>query len=112
MLKNPFFPPPPQADLSDLDGHIYLVPPECPVIITKIGVMRAIEYPRLDKVQSIYGFQGMASKVRHLTEQVQLVPNTQMGGRRGSFTKTTAETVNKTGAHGIGLGKRQNILSA
>lgn len=47
MLKNPFFPPPPQVDLSDLGGYICLAPPECPVIITKLENHKLI---RLAKV--------------------------------------------------------------
>lgn len=39
MLKNSFFPPPPQADLSDLDGYVYPPASECPIVITEKEVL-------------------------------------------------------------------------
>ena len=160
MLKTFFFPPPPEADLSDLPSYIYPSASECPIIITEKEVLQAIKRPRADKAPGPDGvtnrvlqacaevlkslltpiFQAyidhayhphaykcahtiilkkpqkddyttpkawqpiallnttgkalesiMATKISHLTEMHQLIPNTQMGARQGKSTESALE---------------------
>lgn len=49
MLKKTFFPPPPPADLRDIEGTFYPSPHACPMEITKQEVLKAIRRPKADK---------------------------------------------------------------
>ena len=43
MLKNTFFTPFLLADLRDIPGNFYPTPPSCPMIITKLEVLGALQ---------------------------------------------------------------------
>lgn len=49
MLKNSFFPPPPAADPSDIENHVYPMPADCPAVVTEEEVLRALNRPKADK---------------------------------------------------------------
>lgn len=49
MLKASFFPPPPEADLSDIESYTYPQPAICPLLITKMEMLTAIQQPKADK---------------------------------------------------------------
>lgn len=49
MLKDKFFPPPPEADLTDIQEFTYPQTPTCPLIITREEVLAAIRRPKADK---------------------------------------------------------------
>ena len=49
MLKNSFFPPPPDADTEDIQGFTYAEPKPCPLVITEMEVVEAIRRPKADK---------------------------------------------------------------
>ena len=160
MLKEAFFPPPPSANLTDLQGFIYPASLECPVTITEKEVLAALIRSRPDKAPGSDGitnrllaackgtltklltplFQAcatleyhprtfreahtialkkpgkadyttpkayrpiallntmgkalesiMAEKIAYLAERFQLLPETQMGGRKGRSTDSALE---------------------
>lgn len=49
MLKDKFFPPPLEADLTDIQGLIYPQTPACPLIITKDKVLAVIKWSNANK---------------------------------------------------------------
>lgn len=49
MLKDKFFPPPPEAELTDTQGFIHPQAQTCPLVITKEEVAAAIRRPKADK---------------------------------------------------------------
>lgn len=59
LLRQTFFPPPPQADLSDAEGYVYPTPIECPeVTIPEIG--RAIRKASPNKAPGADGIPNRA----------------------------------------------------
>ena len=161
VLKEAFFPAPPEADLSDLEGYYYPEAKACPIKITKQEVLAAIRRPNPDKAPGPDGIpnrilqacaeklsdmltplfqacaeQGyhpkafkvantivmkkppdkadytipkgyrpiallntlgkafesiMAEKITYLAETFSLLPDTQMGARRGKSTESALE---------------------
>jgi len=55
VLRKTFFPPPPAADLRDIDGTIYLEPLLMEEVIAEQEVRRAIRRPKPDKAPGIDG---------------------------------------------------------
>jgi hypothetical protein len=49
MLREVFFPAPPPADLTDIEGSFYPTPTSCPLIITEREVEEALRRPAPDK---------------------------------------------------------------
>ena len=49
MLKDSFFPPPPEADLSDIGSYAYPRAAECPAVVTEAEMLRALKRPKADK---------------------------------------------------------------
>lgn len=60
MLKNSFFPSPPEADLSDLQGYAYPPAHECPTTVTYQEVQHAIRRPKVDKTP---GPDGITNRI-------------------------------------------------
>ncbi|CVL13281.1 uncharacterized protein FPRN_15227 [Fusarium proliferatum] len=63
VLRQSFFPPPCQADLSDMEGHVYPPPIECPDI-TMHEIERTIRRAAPNKVP---GIDGITNGVLHQT---------------------------------------------
>ena len=68
MLKDKFFPPPLEADFTDIQGFIYPQTPACPLIITKEEVLVAIKRSNADKASGSDGipnqiFQAYSNKL-------------------------------------------------
>ena len=61
MLKGVFFPAPPPADLSDIEGSFYPTSPHCPIIITKSEVSTALSRLKSDKAP---GPDGISNRIR------------------------------------------------
>ena len=55
VLRDTFFPPPPQADLADITGLVYPIPEPMDDTITEEEVYRAIYRPKQDKAPRIDG---------------------------------------------------------
>ena len=160
MLKDLFFPPPPNADLRDIEGFVYPEEAECPLLISTTEVETAIRRSSADKAPGPDGipnrilkamsstisklltplFQAcamlgyhpiafrtahtvalkkpgkpdytiakayrpiallnttgkifemiMAGKISYLAESLRLLPDSQMGARRGRSTETALE---------------------
>ena len=60
MLKSIFFPAPPPADLSDIEGSFYPTSSHCPMIITKSEVSKALHRLKLDKAP---GLDGISNRI-------------------------------------------------
>ena len=60
MLKGVFFPAPPPADLSDIEGSFYPTSPHCPIIITKSEVSTALSRLNSDKAP---GPDGISNRI-------------------------------------------------
>ena len=183
VLKETFFPAPPNADLSDLEGYVYPSAQICPLKITKQEVLAAIRRPKADKAPDPDGipnrilqacaekladiltplFQAcaeqsyhpqafkmantivmkkppgkadytipkgyrpiallntlgkalesiMAEKITYLADKFQLLPETQMGARRGKSTETALELLTEQvhSVWGQGRDKMATLLS-
>ena len=60
MLKNTFFPPPSPVDLRDIPGSFYPTPSPCPMIITKLEVLGALQLLSSNKAP---GPDGISNKI-------------------------------------------------
>ena len=60
MLKGVFFPAPPPADLSDIEGSFYPISPHCPIIITKSEVSTALSRLKSDMAP---GPDGISNRI-------------------------------------------------
>ena len=60
MLKSIFFPAPPPADLSDIEGSFYPASPHCPMIITRSEVSKALHQLKPDKAP---GPDGISNRI-------------------------------------------------
>ena len=60
MLKSIFFPAPPPADLSDIEGSFYPTSPHCPMINTRSEVSKALHRLKPDKAP---GPDGISNRV-------------------------------------------------
>ena len=60
MLKGVFFPAPPPADLSDIEGSFYPTSPHCLIIITKSEVSTALSRLKSDKAP---GPDGISNRI-------------------------------------------------
>jgi ribonuclease HI len=68
VLRQTFFPPPPQADLSDMDGYEYPPPIECPAITT-VEIERAVRRASPNKTP---GADGISNGILHQTLDILL----------------------------------------
>ena len=62
MLKSIFFPAPPPADLSNIEGSFYPASPHCPMIITRSEVSKALHRLKPDKAPGPDGISNIVLK--------------------------------------------------
>lgn len=55
MLKSIIFLPPPPADLNDISGSFDPNSPQCPVSVSKLAVLKALQRLKADKAPSSDG---------------------------------------------------------
>ena len=99
MLRNTFFPPPPVADLTDIEGFVYPTEADCPLLITEAEVETAIRRPKADKAPGPDGIPNRILKALSNSLTELLTPLFQACATLGESSDYYVEKARETGLH-------------